>query len=184
MVTDPDYTSVQINRLVSHSPLSPAGRHHDSRVEGASPRAGPSCGLRRQTQAMKLAVLVATGRQPATYTISCAPSHLAPFAMRRTACEFRTRSRSPARASPPRATVSRCHTVIFRDGNGRDFLRLHRVLHRSGLAHRARMPSGSRLAILARVLVSAMPMLTGSPVHCRTVCFSPWQNEIVSRRVV
>ena len=32
--------------------------------------------------------------------------------------------------------------VIFRDGNGRDFLRLHRVLHRSGLAHRARMPSG------------------------------------------
>ena len=40
------------------------------------------------------------------------------------------------------ATVSRCHTVIYRDGSGCDLLRLHRVLHRSGLAHRARMPSG------------------------------------------
>ena len=43
MVTDPDCTSAQINPLVSvaHSPLSPAGRHHNSRVEGASLGAGP-----------------------------------------------------------------------------------------------------------------------------------------------
>ena len=31
---------------------------------------------------MSLAVPVATGRQPATRTISCTPSHLPPFAMR------------------------------------------------------------------------------------------------------
>ena len=51
---------------------------------------------------------------------------------------------------------------------------------------RSRTPSvlaevfARRLAILARVLVSAMPMLIGSPVHCCTVRFRSWQNAVRS----
>ena len=52
------------------------------------------------------------------------------------------RGGDPYGSLSPLLGISRCHTVIFRDGSGCDVLRLNRFLFRSGLAHRARMPSG------------------------------------------